>query len=121
MDVKQKYIREAGYDVAEDFVETLQQLDIRTGIKIAKFIQENIHKVEENILVSTILEGIVIDDEDKPVTFAVEIIKDYSPNIILSDIQLISMDEYLDLLNLNLKSNDRTTNTGLKKNNRRRL
>ena len=42
MDVKRKYIKEAGYDVAEDFVETLKQLDIRTGIKIAKFIEKNV-------------------------------------------------------------------------------
>ena len=39
MDVKPRFIKEAGYDIAEEFVETLQQLDIRTGIKIAKFIE----------------------------------------------------------------------------------
>jgi len=53
MDVKQKYIREAGYDVDEYFVEQLQHLDIRTGIKIAKFIEENIINIPYNSLVST--------------------------------------------------------------------
>ena len=105
MDVEQKYIKEAGFDIDEGFVETIQQFDIRTAIKIAKFIQANIENIEPNINVSTILEGVVINDDQEPITFAVEIIKDYSTQIILSDLQLISMDEYLDLLNLKLKSN----------------
>ena len=105
MDVEQKYITEAGFDIDEGFVETIQQFDIRTGIQIAKFIQSHIDTVEPNLNVSTILEGIVINDDEEPITFIVEIIKDNSPNIILSDLQLISMDEYLDLLNLKLKSN----------------
>ena len=41
MDAKPKYT-EAGFDIEEDFVETLQDIDIRTGIKIAKYIQENV-------------------------------------------------------------------------------
>tara|TARA_R110000751_G_scaffold109320_1_gene206360 strand:- start:2125 stop:2454 length:330 start_codon:yes stop_codon:yes gene_type:complete len=105
MDVKQRYIRERGYDVAEDFVETLQDLDIRTGIKIVKFIDKNIDSVPKNNLVSTVLGGVIIDDDNTPVTFALELIKTNSPHIILSDIKLVHMDEYLDLLNLGLKKN----------------
>jgi len=121
MDVKQKYIREAGFDVAEDFIETLGNLDIRTSKKIAHFISENIDRVDSNLLVSTVLGGLVIDDDNKPVTFALEVIKNNSSHTILSDIQLIEMDSYLDLINLNKKTNDRTTSKRLKKNNRRRL
>lgn len=105
MDVEQRYIKEAGFDIDEGFVETIQQFDIRTAIKIAKFIQANIDDIEPDLNVSTILGGVVINDDNEPVTFAVEIIKDYSSQIILSDLQPISMDDYLDLLNLNLKSN----------------
>lgn len=105
MDVKRKYIKEGGYDVAEDFVETLQQLDIRTGIKIAKFIEKNVDKVHENDLVSTVLGGVVIDDDNTPITFALEMLR-IEDVIILSDIKLVDMDEYLDLLNLNIKSNE---------------
>ena len=50
MDVKQRYIREAGYDVDEYFVEQLQHLDIRTAIKISKFIKKNVDGI--NILLS---------------------------------------------------------------------
>jgi len=102
MDVKPKYT-EAGYDIDEDFVESIQQFDIRTGQKIAEFIQKNINDIEPNILVSTMLAGVIINDNNNPITFAVEIIKDHSPNIILSDLVQIDMDEYLDLINL--KSN----------------
>tara|TARA_R110000751_G_scaffold158395_2_gene264011 strand:- start:629 stop:1000 length:372 start_codon:yes stop_codon:yes gene_type:complete len=118
MDAKQKFIREAGYDVAEDFMESISEMDIRTGIKIAKFIDKNIDDIPTNKLVSTILGGIIIDDDNNPITFALEIIKDDSEYIILSDVQLISMDEYLDLLNLklNIKSNDKRESKSNKKN-----
>ena len=45
MDVKPKYT-EAGYDIDEDFVESIQQFDIRTGQKIAEFIQKNVNDIE---------------------------------------------------------------------------
>jgi len=117
MDAEQKYIREAGYDVAEDFMESISDMDIRTGIKVAKFIQENIEDIPVNKLVSTILAGVVVDDDNDPITFALEIIKDESKYIILADVQLISMDEYLDLLNLklNIKSNERRKSNCYKK------
>ena len=117
MDAEQKYIREAGYDVAEDFMESISDMDIRTGIKVAKFIQENIDDIPSNKLVSTILGGVVIDDDEDPITFALEIINNDSDHIILSDVKLISMDEYLDLLNLklNIKSNEPRKSKSIKK------
>jgi hypothetical protein len=110
MDVKRRYIKEAGYDVDDNFVEQLQGLDIRTGIKIAKFIENNVIKIPNNRLVSTVLGGVVVDDDNNPVTFVVEIIKDSSPHTILSDLKLIEMDEYLDLINLNKKLNGKRKN-----------
>ena len=42
-----------------------------------------------------------MDDENEPITFALEIIKNNESEFtILSDVQLIPMDEYLDLLNI---------------------
>ena len=120
MDAEQKYIREAGYDVAEEFMESISDMDIRTGIKIAKFIQENIDDIPSNKLVSTILGGVVVDDDDDPITFALEIINNDSEYIIISDVKHISMDEYLDLLNikLNIKSNEPRKSKSIKKNSR---
>ena len=104
MDVKQKYTTEL-FDVTEDFVDGLQELDIRTGIKIERFINENLGNVKTNELVSTVLGGVVMNDQDEPITFALEVIKDTSSQPLLSDIQLVDMDEFLDLLNLNKKTN----------------
>ena len=104
MDVKSKYTTEL-FDVTEDFIDGLQDLDIRTGIKIAKFIKDNLDDIEINTFVSTILEGVVINEDNEPVTFALEIIKQNESFPVLSDITLIDMDEYLDLLNLNKKTN----------------
>lgn len=105
MGVEPKYTTDAGFDIGEDFLETLQYLDIRLGIKIARFIAEKVKNVETNDLVSTILEGLVMDDNNQPVTFILEIIKSNESNIMLSDLELVDMDEYLDLLNLNKKTN----------------
>ncbi len=104
MDVKSKYTTEL-FDVTEDFIDGLQDLDIRTGIKIAKFIKDNLDDIEINTFVSTILGGVVINEDNEPVTFALEIIKQNESFPVLSDITLIDMDEYLDLLNLNKKTN----------------
>jgi len=93
------------FDVTEDFIDGLQDLDIRTGIKIAKFIKDNLDDIEINTFVSTILGGVVINEYNEPVTFALEIIKQNESFPVLSDIKLIDMDEYLDLLNLNKKTN----------------
>jgi hypothetical protein len=117
MDVKPKYT-EAGYDIDEDFVDSIQQFDIRTGQKIAEFIQKNINDIEPNLLVSTMLAGVIINDNNNPITFAVEVIKDHTPNITLSDLVQIDMDEYLDLINLKLnkiKSNGRRKSNSNKK------
>tara|TARA_R110000744_G_scaffold203446_3_gene322302 strand:- start:23325 stop:23663 length:339 start_codon:yes stop_codon:yes gene_type:complete len=103
MGAEQKYIREADYDVAEEFIETISAMDIRTGIKIAKFIEKNFPDVPQSRLVSTVLGGLVMDDDNEPITFALEMIRNESEFIVLSDLQLISMNEYLDLMNLNCK------------------
>jgi len=108
MDVKQKYIRVSEVFFIEDFFDRLSELDTRTAIKIAKYIDDNIHALPENKLTSTILGGIITQKNLTPITFAIEILQTHQNSPILSDIKLISMDEYLDLYNLNLKieSND---------------
>ena len=43
-----------------------------------------------------------MDKYNRPVTFTIEVIQPDEYDPILSDLQLIPMDEYLDLMNLNL-------------------
>ena len=100
MDLKQRYTE--GYFVDEEFVEALHQFDVRTASKIAHFIDENVTDFPINDLTSTILGGIIPDDKENPLTFAIEIVREEGYRPTLSDVKQISMDEYLDLYNLNL-------------------
>jgi hypothetical protein len=100
MDEKQQCIKKAGYDVAEDFMVAIAGMDISTGIKIAEFIEKNFSSLQASVLVSKVLGGLVMDDDNEPITFGLEFIRNESEFIVLSDLKLISMDEYLDLMNL---------------------
>ena len=100
MDLKQIYIKKGGYEVAEGFMAAIAGMDISTGIKIAEFIEKNFSSLQASILVSKVLGGLVMDDDNEPITFGLEFIRNESEFIVLSDLKLISMDEYLDLMNL---------------------
>ena len=112
MDLKQRYIRDRGYDVEEEFMDSLRSLDHKIAVKIALYLEENIYDIEPNELTTYILGG-VVHVEDNPVTFALEIMKIKHRHLTFTDITLISMDEYLDLIleNSYIKSNhDNRTN-----------
>ena len=100
MGEKQKYIRKAYYEVAEGFMAAIAGMEINTGIKIAKFIEKNFSSIEVSTEVSKVLGGLVIDDNKEPITFGLEINRSKTKFIVLTDLKLIPMDEYLDLMNL---------------------
>jgi len=66
----------------------------------------NYDAVPVNSLVSTVLGGVTYDRQDNPITFAVEMVVTEDNKLALSDVSLISMDEYLDLINLKLNINE---------------
>ena len=101
MDSEQKYIGDS-YFADDDFVLALKKFNTRTAMKIANYIDESISIFPTNDLTSTVLGGMVFENTDNPVTFALEIIKEDGSHPTLTDIKSISMDEYLDLYNLNL-------------------
>tara|TARA_R110000751_G_scaffold115549_1_gene214939 strand:- start:190 stop:531 length:342 start_codon:yes stop_codon:yes gene_type:complete len=108
MELKRKYtvadisIKNKDYEVGEDFISSLYQIEIPTGIKIAKFIETNISALSISTLVSYVYGGLVMDKYNRPITFIIEVVQPDEYDPILSDLQLIPMDEYLDLMNLNL-------------------
>jgi hypothetical protein len=111
MESRQKYTKESKYDIDDFFMENLKEMDYDLSITIAEFIEKNLQYIPSDNIVSFVVGGLVIF-EDEPVTFALELVRPLGANPILSDIDLITIDEYLDLMNLNLyiKSNEHIKN-----------
>jgi len=107
MDVKPKYTEVRKYDIDDFFIENLQDIEFPLSVRIAEFIEKNLRYIPSSDLVSYVVGGLVMYN-NKPVAFALELVRPLGDNPILSDIEIISMDEYLDLMNLNLyiKSNE---------------
>ncbi len=112
MELQQRYIRDSGYDLEDDFTDTLHLVHPVLAYKIGKYIEDNVEIMPDNELRSHVLGGVVIH-KNKPVTFALELIKQKGLLISLTNLIFISMDEYLDLINLNcyIKSNEKNRQT----------
>ena len=100
MGLGQKYT-EVDFDFDDLFVESLQELDLYTALKIGKYIKKNLPHMPSNELRSHIVGGVVVDTIGDPITFALEIINTKTEPTLLTDVTLITMDEYLELINLN--------------------
>lgn len=112
MELKQRYIRDSGYDLEDDFTDTLLEVNPLLAYKIGRYIEDNVVEMPNNNLCSHVLGGIVIFDGE-PVPFALEMIKQNGMVPSLSNLIFITIDEYLDLINLNyyIKSNETSRNT----------
>jgi len=99
MDLKPRYIKDRGYEVEDNFVTSLEEIDEPIAIKIAMFIQNNLTDISPNNFTTYVLGG-VVHYFGKPITFAVEVMKTHGEYITLTDLSLIDMDEYLDLISL---------------------
>ena len=99
MGVKQKY---TGVDFEFDdfFVDSLQESDLDTALKIGRYIKNNLQSLPKNEYTSYILGGVVVDTIGDPITFALEIVNTEKLPTTLTDVSLITMDEYLDFINL---------------------
>ena len=101
MGLRQKDTEGNKYIIEKDFVESLQEFGTSNSLKIAYHIDRSTFPLISNPLITTILGGLIFDSKQNPVTFAVEVYKTSKNKIILSDVKKISMDDYLDLNNLN--------------------
>jgi len=117
MESRLKFIEDKEFDVDDFFIDAMLEIEMPIALKIAMFLNENKIRVKTNNLVSYVLGGLIIYNNE-PITFAVEIIKADSEYMTFTDISLITIDEYLDLMNLNLyiKSNERTKSKSIKSN-----
>tara|TARA_R100001460_G_scaffold27603_1_gene55499 strand:- start:298 stop:672 length:375 start_codon:yes stop_codon:yes gene_type:complete len=110
MGLKQRYIRDKGYDVEDEFMDELKSFDHDTALAIALFLEDNVRDLHPNEFTTYVYGGLV-NVKDEVITFAVEILKVKHRHLTFTDISLISMDEYLDLMLINcyIKSNEITT------------
>ena len=98
MDVRQKYIEVKGYDIEDFFMDELSEMNLYTALKIATFIEKNLELIDETKLCSVILGGCVVHSVGEPITFAVEMVRKKNCVTTLTDVSLITMNEYLDLM-----------------------
>ena len=102
MGSKQKYIKGNAFDFEDDFIDSLAELeDIILKIKIGRYIEENLKDYPVNKLTTYVVGGVVIHNEES-IYFAIEILRTPRMNLVLTDFHLIDLNEYLDLINLNL-------------------
>ena len=101
MDVRLRYTGGKEYDVSEDFIESISEIEFPTALLIARTIGNSWVELPQSNLISHVLGGVVTRGNEN-ITFAIELVKLEDDFILLTDIKLISIDEYLDLINLNL-------------------
>ena len=102
MDLEQKYIEVNKYYLDDDFLESLDSMDKSISSRIADYIDENIWYTKFNDGTDTVLSGVIDDNVDTPITFQLEVYKSTRNEVTLSDVYLITMDDYLDMYNMKL-------------------
>ena len=101
MGSKLKYIKDSGYHVEEEFLDSLNDLeDIALKIFISHHIDSTMTDYPVNKLTTYVVGGVVFHRKN-PVYFAIEILRTPRKIITLTDFKLIDVNEYLDLMNLN--------------------
>jgi len=102
MGSKQKYTKDNTVEFEDDFIDSLAELeDILLKLKIGKYIDENLRDYPVNKLTTYVVGGVVIHNNES-IYFAIEILRTPRMNLVLTDFHLIDLNEYLDLINLNL-------------------
>ena len=95
---RQRFIEAKGYDVEDYFMDNLSEMNLYTALKIATFIEKNLQSIQVTKLRSTVLGGCIVHSIGEPITFAIEMVRKQNHYTTLTDVSLIDMDEYLDLM-----------------------
>ena len=102
MDVKLSYVKD--FELDDYFISALENLPSTLSLTIALYIEEHLPELEVNRLCSHVRAGLVYH-YGEAIPFIIEITKSEENFIVLSDLQFIDMDEYLDFINLKLNLN----------------
>jgi|TARA_B100001094_G_scaffold271102_1_gene276236 hypothetical protein len=103
-----KYTKVRSYDIEDGYAISLEEMPPGLADTIANFIENNIPDVEINDL-TTYIYGGHVSYYSEDYFFAFELMKASGEYPTLTDLSLITIDEYLDLINLNLyiKTNEK--------------
>ncbi len=101
MESKLKYSKDMTYDIEEGYTSALERMPAAKAFTIAVFIENNMPHVEENDYHTYIFAGVVNYFEEE-VPFIFEIMNATGDVPTITDVSIIEMDEFLDLINLNL-------------------
>ena len=71
MDTTPKYIKDRGYEVEDNFITSLEEIDEQIAIKIAMYIEQNLTDISPNDFITYVLGG-VVHHYNEPITFAVD-------------------------------------------------
>lgn len=96
-----KLLYTKGYELDDDFVSTLENVPPSLSLTITLYLEEYLPDLPANEMVTHVVAGIV-HHFNKPVPFVLEVMRPDEYLIVLTDIQFIDMDEYLDFINLKL-------------------
>ncbi len=99
MGVKFQYVKD--FELEDDFISAFQNIPHTLSLTIALYIEEHLPEVGVDNLCSHVRAGLV-HHYDEAIPFVIEITKSEDYLMVLTDLQFIDMDEYLDLINLNL-------------------
>jgi len=102
MELTQKYIEVKEFDVSDTFFDSLHDMGLEEAVIISKAISEGYIELPDDEKISYIIGGVAQFPDEEDIPFSLKFIKIEQDTVMLSDIRLISIDEYLDLINLNL-------------------
>ena len=106
MDLKLPYTKD--YELDDDFITSLEKAPPSLSFTIALYLEEYLPDLPPNDMCTHLTAGLVYHFNE-PVPFILEVMRPDKYLIVLTDLQFIEMDEYLDFINLklNLKTDER--------------
>jgi len=109
MESQLKSIKDKIYDIEDGYAISLEEMPPGLAYTIAVHIENNLPEVKVNDF-TTYVYGGHVDYRSETYFFAFEIMHATGEYPTLTDVSLIEMDDYLDLINLNLyiKNNDQS-------------
>jgi len=93
------------YEMEEEFFISISLVPVSLSIEIYKLVGELARKIEENDLITYVYAG-VVHQSGEAYPFIIECMRLSEEIVVFTDFELIDTDELLDLINLNLSTND---------------